>query len=205
MVDMAAVDAHTGFQPYESVIQAHLYSVITANATAFFIGDLVKHSGIALATPHKGTLLQVVQHAAGADGVGLGAVIGCFDHTMKPLLYIPTSTTGNGTIAGYVMVADHPDQIYIAHENGGTGSLVAGDIGLNADAIATHAGSSNTGLSGMEIDSNSSASTATLALKILNVHEEDTLASASTTTGTHCRFIVKINTSSLGDNVKGQS
>jgi hypothetical protein len=205
MANQAAIDAPTGFQPWESVIQAHLYSVVTSCATAFFVGDLVKHAGASLLTPVHGYLMQVQQHAAGAAGLGLGAVLACFDHNYKPTGYIASGAVGNGTIAGYVLVSDSPHQLYIAQEDGDTGSMTVGDIGLNADAINTASGNVNTYISGMEIDSNTSASTATLALHIVGLHPEDTAASASTTTGNHARYIVQLNTHSLGNNEKGQS
>lgn len=194
MPNHAAVDGPFGFQPWEKVIEAHLYSVVTSNATSFFVGDPVKQAGIALLTPHHGYLMQVVQHAAGAASLGVGVVIGCYDHKMKPLGYIPASTTGNSTIAGYVMVADNVDQLYIVQEDGGSGCITADNVGLNVDAVNVASGSVNTFLSGFEIDGHTAASTATLAFKIVGVHPEDTPVSASTTTGTHCRFIVKMNT-----------
>ena len=100
----------------------------------------------------------------GGSGAAIGAVIGCYDKNMKPALYIASSETGDGTVAGYVMVADDPEQLYVAQEDGDTSSLNIYAVALNAAAIATHAGSTGTGLSGMEIDSSSAATGAGTAV-----------------------------------------
>ena len=107
-------------------------------------------------------------------------------------------------MAGYVMVADDPTQLYVAQEDGDTTSLNIYAVALNAAAIATHAGSTGTGLSGMEIDSSTAATGAgtaiTLPLKILYAHPEDTVTNA-TTAGNRARWIVTINASVYTDTV----
>ena len=100
------------------------------------------------------------------------------------------------------MVADDPTQLYVAQEDGDTTSLNIYAVALNAAAIATHAGSTNTGLSGMEIDSSTAATGAgtavTLPLRILFAHPEDTVGSG-TTAGNRARWIVKVNASVYND------
>lgn len=200
MPDLATTDARFGFVPWESVRKAQLYSVVTANSTAFFVGDLVR-IGDALLTPHKGYLPQVTQYTSGVAGSGIGAVIGCFDHHMKPLFYIPSSTTGNSTIAGYVMVSDDPDQLYLVQEDGASGSLTVAAVGLNVDAVATHAGATGTGLSGMEIASSTLATTNSLAVKVVAPHPEDTVGSGGTSR--YGRWIVKLNAAMYAENIVG--
>jgi len=144
-------------------------------------------------TPHHGYLPQVLQYTSGGLGLGVGVITACFDYHMKPVGYIASSEAGNSVIAGYVMVSDHPQQIYVVQEDGDTGSIGATGVGNNIDAIATHAGNTGTFKSGMEIDSNTSATTSTLAFRIIGIHPDDTPASASTVTGHHCRYLVQMN------------
>jgi hypothetical protein len=201
-INMASTDAPFGLQPWGKLLGASYYAIVTANATAIHPGDLMERGATSLATPHMGQLMQALMEETGAAGSELGACLACFDHNFNPLLYIPVTTTGNGTIAGYVLVADDPMQTYIVQEDGVGESTVAASIGLNADMIATHAGSTVTGRSGMELDSSTKNTTATLALKILGVHPDDTISAAGAA-GTWCRFIVKVNSAHLGSNIAG--
>ena len=202
MADMATIDAAFGLIPYGEMKGAHMYSVITATTYGLYHGDLVEYDGQTLVTPHMGNLREAILEATGAAGSILGAVIGCFDEDMKPCLYIAAGEVGNSTIAGYVLVADHPDQEFLIQEDGDTSSIIAADIGLNVEAIDTTAGSNTTGRSGMELDSTSKATTISHALKILGVHPEDTMSTGAAA-GTYCRFIVKVNSHANGHNVVG--
>jgi hypothetical protein len=149
-----------------------------------------------------GQLLEAVVEETGIAGSLLGAVLALFDHNMKPVSHMITTDAGNGTIAGYALIADSPDQEYIIAEDGDTSSIAAASVGLNVDCVSTTAGSTSTGRSGMEIDSSTIAVTATLALKILGVHPEDTI-SAAAAAGNHCRFIVKLNSAHRGSGIDG--
>uniref|UniRef100_A0A6M3J2A1 Putative structural protein n=1 Tax=viral metagenome TaxID=1070528 RepID=A0A6M3J2A1_9ZZZZ len=204
MPDMSSIDARFGAQPWGNVLRQRLYAIATAPTLAFYIGDVVGHDGTALSTPH-GTIAALEKDATtagGGAGKQVGAVTALFDEKMDPTPYIAASATGNGTIAGYAMVADHPDQEFLIQEDGDTSSVVVANIGLNADYIATTAGSTTTGLSGHELDSNTVNTTATLDLKILDIHPEDSISAAGAA-GNHARFIVRINAHYHGANVAG--
>lgn len=197
--NQASSDTPFGLQPYGPVLRANWYAVVTSNGVAMSIGDMVESVGAAVATPLHGYLQKVITEETGAAGTIVGAVLGLMDHTGFPIDYLPVTTVGNGTIAGYALVADHPEQQYVAREDGDTSSLVVADIGLNIDMISTHAAvAANRYRSKMELNSDTMAVTATLALKILGVHPDDTI-SASNAAGGHCRFIVKVNSSYTGD------
>lgn len=202
MADMASIDCPTGFTPYGEVKGCNMYAVQTEPAADIFLGDMVVLAGNSLKTPHMGNILEVASGATAAAGVGLGVVLGCYDDTMAPVKYLDTADTGDGVIAGYVTVADCGAQKYIAQEDGVTSSIVAANMGLNVQAVSTHAGDDDNGISGMEIDSNTIATTVTHAFKLVAVHPEDTL-SASGDAGNHCRFIVMLNNSGLAPNVVG--
>lgn len=201
---MATTDARFGMIPYGPMKEdaCQMFSIVTSCATAYFRGDVVEAGGASLLTPDMGNLLQCVVEADGAAGSLLGPVIALFDEEMTPVTSIAASEAGNSTIAGYALVCVDPYQRYIMQEDGDTESIEAAAIGLNAECIATHAGDTTTGRSGMEIDSSSKATTATLAVKLLGVHPEDTL-STDGAAGTHCRFIVMINSAHVAPNVAG--
>lgn len=202
MADLATNDLPFGFQQWGPAIHVGYYAIVTAYATAVHPGDLMEAVGEAVMTPHMGNLQKAAIEETGASGTILGAVVSVYDSDFNPLMYLPAATTGNGTIAGYVGVLDSPDQEYLVQEDGDTSSLVVANIGLNIQAISTHAGNTTTGASKMEIDSSSVASNADYALKLLGVHPEDTISSAGTA-GNYCRFIVKVNSAYRGDEVTG--
>jgi hypothetical protein len=191
MPDLAAVDMPDGLTPYGPVLRANYYSIVTSNAVAVYHGALMEAVGTTYYTPVFGNLPAAISEETGAAGTIIGAVLAIYDHNFCPVLYLPASTTGNGVIAGYALIADHSEQVYIAQEDGDTSSIVAANIGLAADMVGT-TGSTVTGRSYMEIDSNTIAGTATLALHVIGVHPEDTISSAGAA-GNHCRFLVKIN------------
>lgn len=202
MADMSSKDAYFGLEPYGEILGCNMYAIVTATTPAFYHGDLVEQGGASLETPAMGALQQCVVEAEGAAGSILGVVVGLFDEDMTPVTYIAASEAGNGTIAGYALVADVPAQKYIIQEDGAASSLQAADIGLNVDCVVTHAGDTTTGISGMEIDSSSKATTVSLALKLLGVHPEDSISTTGTA-GNHCRFIVMVNSAANAPNVVG--
>jgi len=90
-------------------------------------------------------------------------------------------------VAGYVLVADHPLQTYLVQEDGAGTPIAAASVGLNVAMISTHSGSTTTGRSKQEIDSDSVNTTNTLALRIVQSYKDDTVGSA------YCRWIVMPN------------
>ena len=197
-MNMAGTDAPFGFAPWGEVIHSSIYAVVTANAVAMAVGDLVEAVGAALTTAKFGTIQSCITEEAGAASTIIGAVLALFDHDGLPVNRIPVTTTGDSTVAGYALVADSPDQLYLVAEDGATSSIQVADIGLNADAISTHAAvAGNNYLSKMELDSNTIANTNTLALKVLGLHPDDAISAAGAA-GNHARFIVKVHTPYLG-------
>ena len=199
-------NAPFGLVPYEvdrGQVLAHLYAVVTLNATAIFIGDMVHSTGIAYACKKGSGLLGCGPGVATGASANLGPVLACFDSNGDPYSagmtsgagYIPVTTTGDGTVAGYVLVCDDPQQKFLCQE-GANGPFVAADMGLNANLIAT-AGSAISGLSQYNINFTGRAVTATLDVKLLQAYEFDTLGTL------WCRFIVMNNNAELGSNTVG--
>lgn len=194
--DMSSVDAPTGFQIWGELLRQNLYAVQTAPVIGVYHGDIVIHGGEALATKY-GTRVIIVD-AAVPDGVAdtqkiLGAVTAIFDENMDPVKYIAATETGDSTVAGYIMVADHPLQEFIAQEDGTTNAIDLADVGQNADvvSVALCAGTAASGLSTQEIASDTVGATAALDVRILYPHPDDTVGDD---TDCHARWIVQINT-----------
>lgn len=195
--DLSTTNAPFGFIPWGPVIRANLYAIATNNTNAIGRGTLIEANGTAYATPKCGVLQGCVDEETGADGSILGAVLAVYDYEMNPLLYLPAATTGNSTIAGIVLVADSPAQLYVAQEDGVTSSLVLNDVGNNLDAVGTTV-DTNTGLSAQMLDSNTQNTTSTLAFKLVKPHPDDTV-NATNTAGRYSRWIVKLNSAHLGE------
>lgn len=186
---MSNTDAPFGFKPFGPVIHAEWYPVATSYGTAIFVGDHVECTNTGLACKVFGgdTRMGVEIDVTGAAGDELGVVLNVMDSNGDPLSYLPASTTGDSVVAGYVLVADHPDQEYLVQEDGEVTPIAAASIGLNVAVISTHTGNTTNGVSKMEIDSDSVSTTNTLAYKILRSYKDDTVGSA------YCRYIVKLN------------
>jgi len=154
--------------PYNSSM-ANAYFIAAGDATATFVGDLMmlaatgtaNASAITFASMNGidiGTAQSVRQAAASADAEIVGVVVG-FEPNRDDLSkqYRVASTER------IVYICDNPDMIYHIQESGNIGAASAG---LNAD-ITVGTGSTVSGKSAMELDSDTEATTATLPLRIL--------------------------------------
>jgi len=194
--DMSSVDAPNGFELWGECLRQSLYAVATAPTIHVYHGDLVVHGGAALATTF-GTMV-IIEDGAVPDGTAatqkiLGVVTAIFDEYMNPVKYIAATEAGDSTVAGYVMIADHPDQHFLIQEDGTTNAIDLDDVGLTADvvSVALCAGTASTGRSTQEIASDTVAGDAAHDLKVLYPHPDDT---AADDTDCHARWIVQINT-----------
>lgn len=191
-IDFSSIDAAFGFQPYDTVLRANLYAVATAPTVNVFHNDIVVHGGTGVST--KKGYLPIIEDGSVPDGDAqiLGTVIAVFDENCFPVKYIAAAETGDGTIAGYVMVADHPNQLFIAQEDGDSNAIDLAEIGNNVDLIAPTLclGNTNTGIGKMEIDSTSAATTEALQFTLVKPHEDDTIATDATP---YNRWIVSAN------------
>lgn len=190
-IDMATINAPFGLMPWGNVLEAHMYCLKDTVETSIYHGDLMEHGGTTLLTPTYGQLIEAVREAEGAAGSILGAVLEIFDVDGDPILYMDDATVGNGTIAGYVLLADHPLQQFIAQEDGDTGSLQIADMGIVCKMIGTGVGDNVTGLSSMMIDGN--GGTGTPAVHLIAPHPDDTISAAGAASN-YCRFICELVT-----------
>jgi hypothetical protein len=151
---------------------------------------MVAHGGTSLATKHG--VLPIIEDGSAVDGHDhvLGSVLCVFDKNMSPVKYLAALEAGDGTVAGFVMVADEPEQLYLVQEDGDANAIDLNEMGMNIEIITTHAGNTNTGISGSEIDSTSAAVTAALQCTLIRPHEDD---SVGVDTAPNARWVVRIN------------
>lgn len=195
---MPNVDRVNGLTPVKMITgapwngQVSTYMVDNADGTAIFIGDLVKQtsagSGAAGETIYGRDvegLMHVVQAAAG-DAV-IGVVVG-FSPDQDNL----TRRHRAASTDRLVYVVDDPNVVFEIQEVSGGTALTAADVGLNANVVVG-SGDTTTGLSGMELNNATEATTATLQLKILGLSPRPDNA-----IGEHAKWLVKINNHQLG-------
>ena len=178
---MSNLDHAYGFEPYGPLLRSTLYCVTTAPTIGIYKNDIaISEASAALLTPHgyMPTILDDAQPSS--ETKLLGSVLACFDEDMNPVNYIAAAEVGNGTIAGYVLVADHPNQLFIAQADSAIGVAALGD---NAD-VSGVAGDATTGISKSEI---STAIASVGNLLLVRPYELDDA------TLTNCRWIVQIS------------
>lgn len=191
---MANTSRPNGFRPVKYLNGTpwngafRIYAIPAAESTATYVGDLVKlYSGDTTDVVNYPT----VQRAAASDAL-IGVVVG----------FIPDYSNLNAapyrvaSTLRYAMVADDPNLLFEAEEDGAGDPLELQDLGQNIDFVAT-AGSTTTGQSGMVIDSSTHATTATLPLKLMEAKrsaDNEVVADGQAYT----RWIVKINNHQLG-------
>lgn len=160
--------------------QVTRYYVTAGDATAIFIGDLVKIDG-----GSDGNGVRSVTQAAATQAV-CGPVVSFAvnpDNLNVSGIYRAAST------ARYVYVADDPNILCEVQANG---VVPTADVGSNAN-IVVGAGSTTTGASGMQLDYSTTGTTATLPLKIIELVQRPDNDISST----NAKFLVKINNHQL--------
>lgn len=182
-------------------IQKNYYYIPSSYGTALFIGDPVVKTGTSntanvVAGQRQypaGSLPEINKATAGDDNPITGVIVGFltnFDDTSKN--YNPASTEA------IAIVADDPSQHFeIQEETAGT-ALAATSVGLNANVVYAESGSTVTGISGVELDTSTPASTGTFQLKILRLVDR-----VDNAIGQHAKWEVKINRHSDANAVVG--
>jgi len=183
---MANKDAPFGFRPAKMLGGAPFnngqtsYGIASGYNTNIFTGDAVElHT--------DGT---ITVGAAGATNL-IGVFNGCFytDSTGKPTYskYWPADTVASDAVA---FVIDDPNVVFEAQEDStNIGASWPANRGSNADLVSTHAGSTKTGRSGMELDS-SSITAATAQFGIVGVGSDEYNNETSSANG---NYLVRIN------------
>lgn len=180
------VDRKNGLVPVSTITGAPwnaVVEVITLDAghSAMYIGDVIK-----MTSDGYPDIFAAGDSAITALGVVVGVEVnrGLNVATEHPG-YMPAN------IAGKVYVVTDPDVIFEVQEDGVGGALALADVGLNIEII-NGSGSNTTGISGMEIDSSTKATTATLPFRILKLVNRPDNELGSTATP-EARWLVKFN------------
>ena len=191
---MANTDAAFGFAVWRELLRAELYAVQTNPDIAFYHGDPVHHGGASISTKQGNRIILADDNVIAAGDRILGVIVAVMDEEMDPLAYIAVNRIGDSTVAGYVMVADHPDQTFLVQEDGATTPIPGTSAEMNVEIgpVALNAGNTATGVSKAEIVSAGAATTATLHCRLLHPHPDDTVAAS------FCRWVVKFNTHQYG-------
>lgn len=161
---MANVDRPNGLRPIRTLSGSPWSSSIeefpvdSSNATAIFLGDLIKIEDDGNVAP------------SGAGGAVIGVCVGVVvDRDVAATEYpgyLPAST------AGSVMVVTAKDCVYEVQEDSVGGAMVAANVNSNGD-IAAGAGSTTTGRSAYELDSSdviaNDAAAATAQLRVIRL------------------------------------
>lgn len=148
---MANVDAPFGLRPVTtdgnagSRTKLSRYAIQASEGTDLFRGDPVILEGTAVLDEQTGTYVPTVVRATAGNGNELtGSIVDFEPVTDESLTYKTDATTER-----FVLVADDPYQLFEVQADG---SVAVTDVGNTADIIFTHAGSTDTGQSGMELD-----------------------------------------------------
>lgn len=168
---MANDNQKFGFRPYGVIKRARMYAVQTAPTINICLSDMVAADTTGIVSPKLGIGILVQDGAIIPANPGdnypiLGSVLGCFDQNMDPLRYIPATTVGDSTVAGYVLIADDPWQQFVANVDA---ALTAADIDLNYDISSgtlSAPGSTSLGISSQQITVTGAATTNTLPIRL---------------------------------------
>ena len=193
---MANKDAPFGFRPTKMLGGAPFnggqteYGIDSTYNTNIFTGDAVEL--------HTDGTITIA--AAGQTNI-VGVFNGCFytDSTGKPnwSKYWPASTTSTDAVA---FVVDDPNVLFEAQEDStDIGASWPANRGSNANFVSTHAGSTKTGRSKQELDSdNITAATANFRIVELSKDPDN-----SDTASANCNFLVRVNEGLYYDNAAG--
>ncbi len=163
---MANVDAAYGLALHEDNSQSSLITCVipSGDNTATFVGDAVKLYDLDSIRIDGGPYALPVVQAAATDPI-FGVVMG-FNQVIPSGMDLGRRHRPASTSMYCFVKPAHPLDIYRIQCDDDTETIAVSDIGSNAD-IVVGAGSTVTGLSGMELNSDTTAATAGLQLKLI--------------------------------------
>lgn len=189
---MANVDRPNGMVPVKYASGApyngafNTYLVQAADATAIYLGDIVDLDGDAGGAGETVYGVDVEGMAsvtkAAVAGPILGVVVG-FSPDQDNL----TKRYRAASEARLVYVADDPSLLFEVQEVSGGTALTSAAVGLNTNLVGT-GGSTTTGISSMEVDNATEATTNTLAVRLVGLSKRP-----DNSFGEHAKWLVMIN------------
>jgi hypothetical protein len=163
------------------------YFIPSSDSTAVYVGDPVKLAGGAdtdgIATVTLGS----------STNAFVGVVVGVLPATADSTVYRAASS------ARYVFVADDPNQGFEIQEVSGGTALTAAAVGLNAN-FTSAGGSTTSGLSTIELNNATEATTATLDFQLLGL-----AIRPDNVFGEHAKWLVRLNNHQFVDGTTGVS
>lgn len=193
---MANVDRANGLAPVRHISgsawngQVEQFATLTTDNTAIFVGDLVVSGSTA-----NSDGIQTISRSSNTSSAALGVVVG-----FKPdptNLNLPSQyRLANTARVAYVCV--DPTVLYEVQADGTTANAAA-SVGLNAPVVLG-AGSTVTGISGMELGIDSATTVSTQPLKIVGAVQTPDNSFAETT---YVKYLVLLNASTLANNTAG--
>ena len=147
---------HLDGSPWNGALNEYL--IASAYNTTIYFGDFVKMTATG----------KIELAAAGNTILGVFQGVNYRNSSGEVVFskYWPASTATFNSEDAKALVVDQPDVIFEMQQDSDTDTPSQADIGTNADFIATHTGSTLTGLSKEEVDT-STCTSATANLRIL--------------------------------------
>ena len=164
---MANRDGAYGLALHEDRSHSGLITCIipASDGTATFVGDAVKLADLPAARIDGGPYAIPVIQAAATNPI-FGVVMGFQPHLVSSGMDLSIRHRKASTAMYCTVKVADPSDIYRIQADDDTETLALESIGTNAD-IVVGSGNATTGMSGMELDSNTAAATAGLQLKIV--------------------------------------
>lgn len=173
-------------EPWTGKTRAVVFS--SGDSTAAFIGDLVKFTGTAEVI--DGKAYSVVTRATPADVRLAGAVVRFSNDPDSYNAYRPASTQR------IAYIPQDPYVLYSVQEDQDTSSLALTDTEANIDFVLGAGGSTATGLSSMQLDSDSVNTTDALPLRLVEV---EGIEGNEVGAGNFTQWVVQINQDAYTD------
>jgi hypothetical protein len=168
----------------------NIYYHPSTDSTPIYKFDPVIHGGTADTTGKYPVATQALGTGSTPSTTLIGVAVG-FGNTPQVAARVDNLSAANycpASTAMYIAVVDDPFMVYVAQENGESDPAVIADIGLNFDLLDTD-GSSTTGISAFEIDSDGSTeAAATHQVRLLRLHNEENNA-----LGAHAKWEIILN------------
>jgi len=192
---MAASSSPYGLRPVKRLGQTYMnhgfnqFPIASGYNTDIKTGDLVKLVAAGGIEKETGTT-SINSHT-------IGVFIGCA-YTDANLGFVTKQMWPANTVASDAMayVVDDPDVIFQINADG---SLSQADVGLNA-ALVQGSGSTTLGLSGVQLDASTAATTNTLPVRIVGMVD---IEGFSTPGDAFTDVLVKLNTTTSYSNTTG--
>jgi hypothetical protein len=189
-----------GFKLHKAFAPGDLVTCLIASGDGTRVGkgDPVKTAGSAGTIAGAGSSNYPTVIMAAVGDVIYGVVEGVLNHMVAGNMNLNQTHRPASTAMLVLVRIAHPLDEYVIQEDAVGGALAVTDIGLNASFIVTASCDVITGMSGVQLDTSTKATTNTLDCQIVNF-----LPSVSNAIGTQADVIVRLNNCRVSNQVAG--